>query len=496
MSHARDVDGRRRRVLYSAHQAEQGLAASHHNSERLREARRPAAAYGARVERRLQGRWFSLVPIRRRTMILIAGLITALTFSLCGAHYASVAWPSLSYQPEIARPLRLDRPDSFGRWFVGALLFASAATSLLIYQLRRYRLDDYHGRYRLWRLVLLIFLLASVNAVVGLIDWGGALLDAGFGKRVALSGSDWIRLVLSFAGAVFGIRLAAEVRRSRLALIAMLGAFGLLAIPEAANWNVLKVESLGSWVLVTSAPLMACTALLIALVGYLRLLYREVLQIEEPDSVREAFQQLCRQLSMRLDYIATSNNEDDEDKEARPRGWLRRRKADKSKRDARGDKRAKATRKPSSDSRTEKRGWFRSRSDKKDKQTSEGTAGKQPTAERKKSSRFSMRLAPPTTNQNSAQAAQPASPGDDQDTKSKSGIGGWLRREKSAKSETEQPASAKARSSSKPTTNTSAEKRAAEASDNADSSGIDWSSMSKSERRRLRKQLKRRNRAA
>jgi hypothetical protein len=295
MSHGREVHDRRRRVLYSAHQAEQTPAASRRESERLRKARRPPAGYGARVQRRLQGRWFSLVPIRRRTLILVAGLITLLTLLLCGAHYAAVAWPSIAHRPEIARPLRLDRPDSFGRWFTSALLIVSTGASLLIYQLRRYRLDDYHGRYRLWRLVILVFLLAGINSVVALIDWGGALLDAGFGQRVALSGSDWIRLILSLSGAVLALRLAVEVHRSRFALISMLVAFGLLAIPEAVNWNVLKVESLAIWVLVTSAPLLACTALLIALGGYLRSLYREVLKIGEPESVREKFQQLCRQ---------------------------------------------------------------------------------------------------------------------------------------------------------------------------------------------------------
>ena len=114
--------------------------------------------------------------------------LATLAVVLCGAHYASVAWPSLAYRPEIARPLRLDRPDSFGCWFMVALLAGSAGTSFLIYQLRRYRNDDFTGRYRLWRLVLVVMVMASVNAHVSIIDWVGALLEVGFGKRVALIG--------------------------------------------------------------------------------------------------------------------------------------------------------------------------------------------------------------------------------------------------------------------------------------------------------------------
>jgi hypothetical protein len=508
MSHGREVHDRRRRVLYSAHQAEQTPAASRRESERLRKARRPPAGYGARVQRRLQGRWFSLVPIRRRTLILVAGLITLLTLLLCGAHYAAVAWPSIAHRPEIARPLRLDRPDSFGRWFTSALLIVSTGASLLIYQLRRYRLDDYHGRYRLWRLVILVFLLAGINSVVALIDWGGALLDAGFGQRVALSGSDWIRLILSLSGAVLALRLAVEVHRSRFALISMLVAFGLLAIPEAVNWNVLKVESLGIWVLVTSAPLLACTALLIALGGYLRSLYREVLKIGEPESVREKFQQLCRQLSNRLDRIATSSDEAASDagepKVSQRRGWLSRSKADKAKRAAAADKKAKPKRKSSDDSNaTEKRGWFGSRSGKSDKQ-SDGERVAQdnsPAEPVKKGRRFSMRLAPPTTEKNTAQTAQAASSEAPQNTddlgpKRKSGIGGWLRRDKAVQADGEHPVQPKVKTKAKPTTSVPAAKSPSDEADDIDTTGIDWNSLSKAERRRVRKQLKRRNRAA
>ena len=79
------------------------------------------------------------MPVRRRTLITVSCVLASCTLLLAAAHYASVAWPAIAYRPEIARPLRLDRPDSFGRWFTVALLAACSGTSLLIYQLRRYR---------------------------------------------------------------------------------------------------------------------------------------------------------------------------------------------------------------------------------------------------------------------------------------------------------------------------------------------------------------------
>ncbi|WP_146533803.1 ICP22 family protein [Rubripirellula reticaptiva] len=299
----RRTNDRRRRVLYSTHLSDQtaSTAASRREIERLREARRPTAAYGARVQRRLRGRWFSLVPVKRRSYTILASVVTAVTLLLCLAHYASNAWPALVYHPEIARPLRLDVPDSFGRWFMVAMLSTSAGIALMTYQLRRYRLDDYLGRYRLWRLVLIVLVIASVNALVGLVDWTGALLDVTFGKRVALTGGDWLRVVVGLGGAVLCLRMIAEMYRSRAAFVSMLVTCVALMIGQAAQWNVMEDDTLGPWTLVTSIPLIASTSIFIAMTGYLRMLYREVREIEDSVSLRERLDRMRLKIFTRSD---------------------------------------------------------------------------------------------------------------------------------------------------------------------------------------------------
>ncbi|MGB7329186.1 MAG: hypothetical protein WBD31_30170, partial [Rubripirellula sp.] len=304
----RRTNDRRRRVLYSTHLSDQtaSTAASRREFERLREARRPTAAYGARVQRRLRGRWFSLVPVKRRSYTILASVVSAVTLLLCLAHYASNAWPALVYHPEIARPLRLDIPGSFGRWFMVAMLSASAGIALMTYQLRRYRLDDYLGRYRLWRMVLIVLAVASVNSLVGLIDWTGALLDVTFGKRVALTGGDWLRVVVGLGGAVLCLRMIAEMYRSRAALASMLVTCAALMIGQAAQWNVMEDDTLGPWVLVTSMPLVASTSIFVAMTGYLRMLYREVREIEDSMSLRERLDR------MRLKIFTNSDADESE----------------------------------------------------------------------------------------------------------------------------------------------------------------------------------------
>jgi hypothetical protein len=482
--------------LYSSHQADQSpsTAASRREAERLREARCPPEAYGSRVHRRLRARWFSLVPVRRRTLFTVAGLFAAVAALLAAAHYASVAWPSIAYESEIARPLRLDRPDSFGRWFMVALLAGSSGASFLIYQLRRYRNDDFQGHYRLWRLVLIVLMLASLNSLVSIVDWGGALLDFGFGKRVALAGSDWIRIVLSIGGAVLALRLVAEVRRCRFALGMMLVACALVAIPEAAKWNMLEVDSIGEWAVVTSAPLLACTALFISLVGYLRMLYREVRRIEGNGSLRDRFQQ------MRLRVFRQSEREQDEPQtEPRGRQPKRRRQSVAEVEEQIYEDEEVAEDSEFKDGEEEsasrgKRRWFGLRRAKtasvKKAEESGGDESDGQSAPQKKR-RFSMRLAP--------QSNKPAEDKTGVDSQADAGTNeerarkrrGWLRRKQGAEPNDDAP---RDESPTKQAVSKSAAERSDEDSINADE--IDWNSLSKADRRRLRKQLKRQNRAA
>lgn len=482
-------------------------------------------------------------------MIALGGIFVGLASLGCFAHYTSVAWPSIAYRPEIARPLRLDRPDSFGHCMMVTLLALSTGVSLLIYQLRRYRNDDFKGHYRLWRIVIIAMALASINAMVGVIDWAGALLDAMFGKRVALTGSDWVRLVVSLAGTVLAIRLIAEVRRCRTALAMMIAACLLFGLPEAAKWNVMDVDSLARWVAVTSAPLLASTALFLSLMIYLRMLYREVRQIEDGDSLLQRIQQLraqwwSRDREDRADEEARDDSSsqkvaatrgdkpETKDREARNRSWWRRRSKPKRSvtRNNVTDERApqkeseieqeeveqpsstakqpRATEAEKKETTKPRRRWFGLRSpkppasqqrsqsnedrpDDRDRQESK-TA---PVAPRKRS-RFSLRLKPQaaaTTPQSSSESATPDDSEASNDSAKKRGSGrGWFGR--GAAKPSPQPDE---HSSSSAAANRTSQ-AAGESTDEAeiDPENIDWNSLNKSERRRLRKQLKRQNRAA
>ncbi len=280
-------DRRRRLLVYrSGHQGEAGGAAEQRQLAQVREARRPATNYSGNVRRQLRGRWFSLVPVRRRSLLLVGAAAVSVALLLCAAHWAAVLWPALAARPELSRPLRLDRPDSFGSWIRAAFFASSAVLSLMIYQLRRYRNDDYRGSYRLWPPVILLMLVASVDSVCRLVPWIGAMLEWSTGDATLMAGSDWVRIVLTVGGMALALRMIAEVWRSPVAMPLMTLAIVCLALPTAARWGVVSSGTRFRWLVFTSAPVIGAAALWLSCVAYLRMVFREVRQLDQDTIAR------------------------------------------------------------------------------------------------------------------------------------------------------------------------------------------------------------------
>ncbi len=239
-------------------EGDRGSSPDRRQVEKLRQARRPVAIYGSSVNRRLRGRWFSLVPVRRRAMAGISVAILSGVLLLCLAHWLAITWQPLAYREPLARAFRLDRPDSFGTWIRSLLLALTAGVALLVYQLRRYRNDDYRGSYRIWPPVIILIAIASLDAGVALVPWGGELIDLVLGKRIAMAGADWIRIGLTVGGAALALRLVAEVRHSKLAVAMMLVSIAWFALPHAGRWGILLSDTPLKWWLITSGAAAGC----------------------------------------------------------------------------------------------------------------------------------------------------------------------------------------------------------------------------------------------
>ena len=282
MNYSRRPDERRRRVMMTTGMAAPtaATASSRRRMEQLREARRPQVAYGSNVRKCLRGRWFSLVPVDRSTYVKFLAGLAAIVAALVFFHDASVRYATIADQPSWVDVLRISRYGSFGRYAIGVLYLCVAGAAWLVYQLRRYRNDDFSGNYQLWQWIVASALVASVSSAVPVLGMLGAAIDWSLGQRAALSGEDWIELFLMVGGAILALRTVAEMWRYRWSSGFMIAGWVAMAIPTAADWNMIDVGDLARWTVVTSAPLLAVAFWFAATVGYLRCLFREVRGIE------------------------------------------------------------------------------------------------------------------------------------------------------------------------------------------------------------------------
>lgn len=159
----------------------------------------------------------SLLPQRPLTLVAL--------FILCGSIIAGI---ELLYShlfihlPEAfqmsLKALDINARGSIAAWYATLTLFVGAITSALIYVIRRHRLDDYRGRYRMWQWATAAFILASFDAATGI----HAILRPSMiqltGTALHGDGSVWTISLVGAAIACCLTRLAIEVRASRLTL--------------------------------------------------------------------------------------------------------------------------------------------------------------------------------------------------------------------------------------------------------------------------------------
>ena len=168
------------------------------------------------------------------------GLVVAGALSAVGIVAALAVWSGAFAEVVSAEellPLGLNGSRNLAAWLASTLLLVASLTSVLIYSLRRHRVDDYHGRYRLWIWAALACLVASCAEGAGLAD-----LARGLCRHLARLGSLDDAVVWPVGTGVvlgaIGLRLLIEVRRSRLSVLALLSSTGsfLLAAAVALEW--------------------------------------------------------------------------------------------------------------------------------------------------------------------------------------------------------------------------------------------------------------------
>jgi hypothetical protein len=140
-------------------------------------------------------------------------------------------------------------------WTSAIALLTVAGLARLVYSLRRHRVDDLAGRYRVWTWMIWGALALSANSVIGLHAPVARAATAMTGWSLTAGGAEWWLAPMALVGAWIGARVALEVAESRGALCMMVLSAACYAVAAAGSlgWSP---AWLGGWsdAVVTAVP--------------------------------------------------------------------------------------------------------------------------------------------------------------------------------------------------------------------------------------------------
>lgn len=237
-------DDRRRRVLKE--EPTGGEAAGEPEAPRPRRSDRTRLRrYGESALREGQPRITDLAPRRVSTLVLLLLGGVLLIAGLEALHYYL---PLLSQKLSHTRLASLDLGEkgSLGVWLSSTLLTAASLAALLVYFVRRHRMDDYHGGYRIWIVAAICWLGMSIDQTARLHDVFKDAMTRLTGQSLAGDGwLWWVGAYLLVAGGV-GIRLLLEMRahKASTALLVLSGAGFSAWVVARTGWLAPSSEML------------------------------------------------------------------------------------------------------------------------------------------------------------------------------------------------------------------------------------------------------------
>ena len=236
------------------------------------------------------------------------------------------------YAANILRWADLSRVDSLGTFFSAASLMLGAVIAILVYRIRRHRLDDYRGRYRCWLWFAALLLFASLDSVLNFRTDVARGLE--MVTRVRLLGQidGWWCVVWTLAYGSMALRALIEIRESRGTVVASLVSGSLIFFGMILQLNLLLLPAgVPTPLVVHAAQLGGIGLLLAALVQYARfvwldaqgLITRRVQVVAKQESESETVEKPQPKRSRRVAKAAATEETSDDEEEAQPkRSWF------------------------------------------------------------------------------------------------------------------------------------------------------------------------------
>lgn len=278
------------------------------------ESREPAA-YGHGVTAFADLRLRDLIPRRRRFVAAWFSLAVLAIAAIIGAHLGRAAiasWLQLGSIPGID----LNQSANLAAWFTSVAFGGAGLLATIVYGLRRFRLDDYQGQYRLWLFVVPSLFLASICSIVPLHEvW--SLVCArliGGSANDALTQLWWVApAILAIVG--IGGRVFFEVKRNRFCLAAELVGIASLSACLLAKSGYLAIAGVEESLLIWTTQMLGAGSLAMCCLLYARQMLLEIEGVLSP----QIRQPKPRKTKRKSDAVEANADAGD----AKPRFWQR-----------------------------------------------------------------------------------------------------------------------------------------------------------------------------
>lgn len=272
MSGASARDGRRRRVLQ-----EEVLSAS----------REMPAYTGDDLVESGEGRRYNLTPdslgaaLARRHfpnhVLLPAAMIAAATVVSGGFVALDLNATQVTSQLGYAGANIADIgvPGSLANWASSTALLVAGIAAGLVLAVRRQRVDDYRGKYRLWRSAIALLAVASLVVGTGLHHAFAAMMSRATGVTFFAQGAGWWLVAGGILAAIVGTRVFLDIRESRFAAISLGSAMAALLLSSVSltGW---PAEGSTSHAMLQGGAVWGFLMIPTSLVAYMRFLRQDV----------------------------------------------------------------------------------------------------------------------------------------------------------------------------------------------------------------------------
>ncbi len=175
---------------------------------------------------------------------LTLALTLLLSIALPAVLEAAYDWMSGRAIPNLPLPTSLDLnlKGSLANWYSTLTLLVAAATALIVYSVRRHRIDDYQGRYRIWLWAGACWFLLATDQAASLREGFRQLMVGLTGSRLFGGGDIWWASLYTLLLGSVGSRLMIDMRPNWPAMgsLALAGIVSGLAMAMRLGWTWLE----------------------------------------------------------------------------------------------------------------------------------------------------------------------------------------------------------------------------------------------------------------